>query len=77
MRTLNASNDEPEKWPLEKALAEKLGYTGAQIEELRRSMDHLDFVEFVMGFEEEFGIEIVDEDFLEGGGNEPLNGLKS
>jgi hypothetical protein len=38
MRTLNASNDEPEKWPLEKAFAEKLGYKDTEIEELRRSM---------------------------------------
>ena len=71
MRTQVLWNHEPEKWPLLKALKELRGYSDAEIAELRRSLDHLDFVELVMGVEEEFGIEVKDEEFLSGEPDDP------
>jgi len=73
MQTEVSWNDEPEKWPFVKAMRELRGYSDSEIAELRRSMDHHDFVELVMDLEEEFGIEVKDEEFLTSEPDDPPN----
>jgi len=63
MRIVALSDSDPERWTLRRALREKRGWTEAQIEQLPES-DPLDRVELAMALEEEFGIQIADEEFL-------------
>ena len=57
------SESDPERWSLQRVLREKRGWTEAQIEQLSVSDLH-DRVELAMALEEEFGIQIADEEFL-------------
>jgi hypothetical protein len=57
-----SSGEEPERWSLTRALREKAGWTEAQLAELEAFADQDDRVELLMRVEEEFGIEIDDEE---------------
>ena len=63
MRMVALSESDPERCTLQRALREKRGCTEAQIEQLSVSDLH-DRVELAMALEEEFGIQIADEEFL-------------
>ena len=54
-------------WRLKDVLRVKAGLNEKEIEEFLGTEDFEDFVESVMALEEQYGIEICEEDFLERG----------
>jgi hypothetical protein len=72
-----AGEDGPRRWKLREALKEKAGFSDEKIAELFTSARQLEIVELAMRVEEEFGIEIEDEDFLSSCSGEDLLDLSS
>jgi acyl carrier protein len=58
------SDSDPQRWTLRSALREKRGWADAQIQQTLKESDPADRVELAMALEEEFGIQIEDDEFL-------------
>ena len=72
MKVAASAEDNNQPWRFREALRLKAGLKDEEIEKLFAEMDHLDLVEYAMALEEEWGIEICDEDlFREGSGQNP------
>ena len=69
MKVAASTGDNNQPWRFRDALRVKAGLKNEEIEKLFADMDQLDLVEYAMALEEEWGIEICDEDlFQEGSG---------
>jgi acyl carrier protein len=76
MKVAASTEDNNQPWRFRDALRLKAGLKDEEIEKLFTEMDHLDLVEYAMALEEEWGIEICDEDlFQEGSGQNPEDPL--
>jgi acyl carrier protein len=67
MKVAASTEDNNQPWRFRDALRLKAGLKDEEIEKLFAEADHLDLVELAMSLEEQFNIEIIDEDFLDPG----------
>jgi acyl carrier protein len=66
MQVMASADGNRKPWRLREALRDKGGLSEAEIDELFANTEPLDLVELALSLEEAHGIEIADEDFLNG-----------